>query len=54
MTSLVAYARFGAKTKDPLNPQARYTIWYHDEWKPRRSRVLKLGESDCCPPPGST
>ena len=46
---VVAYARFGAKTKDPLNPQARYTIWYHDESKPRRSRVLKLGETDCCP-----
>jgi hypothetical protein len=46
---LIAYARFGAKTKDPLNPEARYTLWYHDESKPRRSRVLKLGESDCCP-----
>ncbi len=46
---LIAYARFGAKTKDPLKPEARYTLWYHDESKPRRSRVLKLGESVCCP-----
>jgi hypothetical protein len=45
---LIAYVRFGAKTKKPLKPEARYTLWYHDEDKPRRSRVLKLGEGVCC------
>lgn len=45
---LIAYIRFGAKTKKPLKPEARYTLWYHDEAKPRRSRVLKRGEGVCC------
>jgi hypothetical protein len=40
---LFGYGRRPFQTQNPLMPQARYTLWYGNEGKQRRSRLLQAG-----------
>lgn len=37
------YGQTGVTTKQPLFPEVRYSIWFHDEAQQRRSRLLQAG-----------
>lgn len=47
---VIVYARVGYDTKKPLFPEARYSVFYADDNRPRRSRLLRWGESMQIPP----
>ena len=40
---IFVYGRTGVKTASPLPPEARYTLWRHDESKQRSSALLQAG-----------
>jgi hypothetical protein len=42
-TERFVYGRTGVKTASPLPPEARYTLWRHDESKQRSSALLQAG-----------
>jgi hypothetical protein len=42
---LFGYGRYPFKTEKTLNPEARYTLWYANEPKQRRSHLLQKGEA---------
>ena len=48
---LVAYGRFPVQTQDPLFPEVRYTVWYHNEAAQRSSNLLKKGEASSAETP---
>ena len=40
----IVYGRVGVTTAKPLYPEARYSLFYHNESKPRPSSVLRTGD----------
>ncbi len=42
-TMFFGYGRSPVTVKKVMYPEARYSVWYADETKPRRSRLLKAG-----------